>query len=86
MSKFKIKLLYNEKEFFWTKTGLLNFKLNLPLAKLVMVGARLTSNGLIYLGNILSDVQLMTFLLLSNISELSIRVKTKKKNHHHHWL
>ena len=86
MPKFKIKLLCNEEELFWTKTGLLNFKLNLPLAKLVMVGARLTSNALIYLGNIPSDIQLMTFLLLSNISELSITVKTKNKIHNHRWL
>ena len=51
-----------------------------------MVGARLTSNALIYLGNIPSDIQLMTFLLLSNISELSITVKTKNKIHNHRWL
>ena len=33
-----MKLLYNEEEHFCTKTDLLNFKLTLPLAKLVMVG------------------------------------------------
>ena len=36
-----------------------------------MVGARLVSNGL--------DIMLVSFLLLSNVSELSIGAKTKKK-------
>ena len=34
MYKFKIRLLSNEEDFFCTKTGLLNFKLTLPIAKL----------------------------------------------------
>ena len=39
--------LYGE-EFCCAETELLNFNLSLPLANLVMVGARLTSNGLIF--------------------------------------
>ena len=35
----------NAKEVFWIKNELLNFKITLPLAKLVMVEERLTSNA-----------------------------------------
>ena len=62
-----------------TKTDLLNFKLILLLAKSVMVETRLISNGLNLLGDIINDNQLITFLLVSNISEQSIELKTKKK-------
>ena len=75
MNKFKMKLLYNEEEFFYTKTELLNFKLALPLARLVMLGERLTSNGLVSLADTPVDIQLITFLLLFNTSELSIGTK-----------
>ena len=78
MYKFKIKLLYNEEELFCTKTELLNFKITLPLAKLGMIGSRLVSNGLIFSDDIPINIQLVTFLLVSNISELSIGAKTKK--------
>ena len=77
MYKFKIKLLYNEEELFFTTTNLLNFKITLPLAKLDMVDSRLVSNGLIFSDDIPVDIQLVTFLLLSNIRELSIGAKTK---------
>ena len=66
------------KIFFCTKTELLNFKITLPLAKLGMIGSRLASNGLIFSGDIPVDIQFGTFLLLSNVSELSIGAKTKK--------
>ena len=56
---------------------MLNFRITLPLAKLVMVGPRLTSNGLTFLGNTPVDIQLVTFLLLSHVSELSIGTRTK---------
>ena len=78
MYKFKIKLLYYEENFFRTKTELLNFKITLPLAKLDMVGSRLISNGLIISDDIPVDIQSVTFLLLSNIRELSIGAKTRK--------
>ena len=71
-----MKLLYKE-EFFCTKRELLNFRITLPLAKLVMVGPRLASNGLTFLGNTPVDIQLVTFLLLSHVSELSIGTETK---------
>ena len=45
MYKFKMKLLYNEKEFFCLKTELLKFKITLPLAKLEMVGSMSVLNG-----------------------------------------
>ena len=78
MYKFKTKLLYNEEIFFGTKTELLDFKFTLPLAKLDMVGSRLVSNGLIFSDGISVNIQLVTFLLLSHIMELSIGTKTRK--------
>ena len=53
-----------------------NWVANLPLAKLVMVGARLISNSLN--GNTPVDIQLATFLLLYNTNKLSIGAKPKK--------
>ena len=38
--------------------------------------SRLVSNGLIFPNEIPVDIQLVTFLMLSNIIELSIREKT----------
>ena len=66
---YKINLLYNEEELFCTKTELLKFKITLPLSKLNMVGSRLVSNGLIFSDDISVDIQLVNFLLLSNIIE-----------------
>ena len=43
-----MKLLFNEEELFCTKTEFLNFKLTLPLTKLVMIGARLVSSDLFF--------------------------------------
>ena len=49
MYKFTIKLLYNEwRKTFCTKTELLIFNINLPLAKLDIVGSKLILNGLIF--------------------------------------
>ena len=78
MYKSKIKLLYNKDKLFCTKTGLLNFTIALPLAKLGIVGSRLVSNGLIFSDDILVDIQLVTLLLLSNTLELRIGAKTRK--------
>ena len=64
-----MKLLYNEEEHFCTKTDLLNFKLTLPLAKLVMVGVRLVSNGLIFSDDaqmISSELFIYCYLMLVN--------------------
>ena len=68
MYRFKMKLLYNEEKRFCIKTELLTLKNTLPLAKLYMVGSRLVSNSLIFSGDIPVDIQLVTFLLPSNIS------------------
>ena len=57
---------------------MLNFKVTLILAKLDMVGSRLILNDLIFSGDILVDIQLVSFLLLCNVSELSIGEETKK--------
>ena len=76
MYKFKIKLIYNKEELFCTE--LLNFKFTVLLAKLDMVKQRLVSNGLIFSDDIPVDIQIVTVLLLSNISELSIETKTRK--------
>ena len=73
-----MKLLYNEEELFCTRTELLNFTITLPLAKFDTIGSRFASNYLNFSGNISVDIQLVTFLLLSNISELSLGQKTKK--------
>ena len=73
----RLNLLYNEENIFCTKNKLLNFKITLPLAKLYVTGSRLVSNGLIFLDDIQVDIQLVTFLLLSNISELRVRAKNK---------
>ena len=73
------------KKNFCTETELLNFSITLPLAKFIMVGERLLSNGLTFLGNTPPDIQLVTFLLLSDVSELSIGAKIKMliQSHHH---
>ena len=73
-----MKLLYNEEELFCIKIELLNFKVIQPIAKLDMVGSKLVSNGLIFLDDILFNIQLVILLLLFNITELNIRAKTKK--------
>ena len=57
---------------------LLNLKFTLLLAKVDVVGSRLVSDGLIFSGDILVNTQLVTFLLPSNINELSVGAKTKK--------
>ena len=69
------KLLYNEETVFCTKAELLNFKITPPLAKLDMAGSRLVSNGLIFSNDNPVAIQLVTFLLLSNIRKLSIGAK-----------
>ena len=73
-----MKLLCNEEELSCTKTELLNVKITLPLAKLDMVSSALVLNGFIFSNDVLVDIQLLTFLLLSNISELSTAAKPKK--------
>ena len=79
MCKFKMKLLYNDEQLFCTKTELLNFKVTLALAELYMVGSRLVSKCSIFSDDIGIDIQLTTFLLLSNnIELLSFGAKTKK--------
>ena len=67
MYKFKIKLLFNEEIFFCAETELLNFKITLPLAKLVMISSRLVSIGLFFSDYVSVDIQLVTFLFVSNI-------------------
>ena len=57
---------------------MLHFRLTLPLAKLIMIGARPVSNGLIISGDTQVDNDSVTFLLLPNVSELSIGEKLKK--------
>ena len=66
-----MKLLYNEEKNFCTKK-------DLPLAKLDMFGSRLVSNGTIFSGDTPVDIQLATFLLLSNVSQLRIGETTKE--------
>ena len=77
MYRFKMKLLYNEEGFFRSKTEMLNFEITVPLVKLDMVGSKLVSNGFIFSGDIPINIQLVPFLLLSNVSGLSIGVKIK---------
>ena len=61
-----------------SKKELLDFKFPLPLAKLEILGSRSVSNGLTFSDNILVHIQFVTFLLLSNIRELSIGAKPRK--------
>ena len=77
-----MKLQYNEEDFFCTKTELLDFRLTLPLAKLVMIEGRLVSNGLIISGESEADIHSVIFLLLPNVIELSIGAKLKKIDNH----
>ena len=65
------------KKSFVLKQELLNFKITLPLPKLDMVGSRLVSNRLIFPDYIQVDIQLATFLLLSDIRQLSIEEKAR---------
>ena len=67
MYKFKTKLLNNGEKLFGTKIKLLNFKITLPLD---MDGSRLL--------DIQVDTQLVIFLFLSIIRELSIGANTRK--------
>ena len=66
-----MKLVYNEEKSFYTKTYLFNFKITIPLANLDMVRTRLVSNGLIYSGYILVDIQSVILFLLFSVSEPS---------------
>ena len=45
-----------------------------------MIGARLGSRGLIFHGDIPVSIQLVTFLLLSNVNQLRIGERTKKSS------
>ena len=45
---------------FYTKTEFLNFKITLPLAKLVTVGQVKVSNGFIFSGDAPVHIQLLT--------------------------
>ena len=65
------------KKSFILKQELLNFKITLPLPKLDMVGSILVSNRLIFPDYIQVDIQLTTFLLLSDIRQLSIEEKAR---------
>ena len=77
MCKFKITLVYNKEEVF-TKIEFLDFKITISFAKLDIVGSRLVSNGLIFSDDIPVLIQLVTILLLWNVSKLSIGTETKK--------
>ena len=74
-----------KKNSFCTKTELVNFEITLPAAKFHLVGSRLVSKALIFSNDILADIQVITFLLLSNIRERSIGANTRTlyltKNH-----
>ena len=78
MYTFKINLLYNEEKFSCTKTGLTNFQITLPLDKLDIVHSGLVSNDLIFSDVVPVDIQLVTFLLLFNISDLKIGERAKR--------
>ena len=78
MYKIKVKLPYNQEKLFCNRMELVSFKYTLPLAKLDIVGSRPLLNGLIFSDDIMVDIQLVTFLLLPNIRELSIGAKTRK--------
>ena len=55
-----------------------NFNFPLPLAKLDIVSLRQISNGSIFLDDIEVNIQLVTFLLLSDIKEITLGAKIRK--------
>ena len=57
---------------------MLNFSFPLPLAKLDIVSLRQISNGSIFLDDIEVNIQLVTFLLLSDIKEITLGAKIRK--------
>ena len=57
---------------------MLNFSFPLPLAKLDIVSLRQISNGSIFLDDIEVNIQLLTFLLLSDIKEITLGAKIRK--------
>ena len=57
---------------------MLNSHIILPLAKLDVVISRLVSNSLVFSVDIPVDIELVTFLLLSNTSELTNGTKKWK--------
>ena len=57
---------------------MLNFNFPLPLAKLDIVSLRQISNGSIFLDDIEVNIQLVTFLLLSDIKEITLGAKIRK--------
>ena len=56
----------------------MEFKHCVPLAKYDLVASRLVSNDLIFSNDIPVNIQLLIFLLISNIMELSIGAKNRK--------
>ena len=57
---------------------MLNFNFPLPLAKLDIVSLKQISNGSIFLDDIEVNIQLVTFLLLSDIKEITLGAKIRK--------
>ena len=57
---------------------MLNFNFPLPLAKLDIISLRQISNGSIFLDDIEVNIQLVTFLLLSDIKEITLGAKIRK--------
>ena len=57
---------------------MLNFNFPLPLAKLDIVSLRQISNVSIFLDDIEVNIQLVTFLLLSDIKEITLGAKIRK--------
>ena len=55
-----------------------NFNFPLLLAKLDIVSLRQISNGSIFLDDIEVNIQLVTFLLLSDIKEITLGAKIRK--------
>ena len=80
MYKCKVKLSYDEEEFWCNETDLLDFMLTLQLPKLHIIDARLEPKSLSFYEYVLLDIQFVTFLLslLFNVGELGINEKLKK--------
>ena len=65
-------------ELLCTKIELLGFKITLPWTKLDTVGSKILSNGFIFSDDIPVNIHLVTYLLISTVTELKIGEKTKK--------
>lgn len=82
--KFKIQVVHNEVEHFFTKMELLDFKVNLALTKLEMVESRLVTNGFIFSDDISDYIHLVVCYCYLKILKVLIIIVTCKIHSNSH--